>query len=124
MNGNKHQEEREEQALDALSASFIGGATDEASIPLDDPAILDEDDLRALDALGDDLVDRLLAGQTSSSAHVTEPPVPWASTETFVLPPEMTALHRGDELLTPEALEELERHRRELLEDEFEDCEE
>ena len=123
MTRQEHQEEREEQALDALSASFICGATDEARVPVDDPAILDEDDLRALEALGEDLVDRLLAGQTRPATGTPELPTPWANVGPLIVPPEVTALHRGDEL-TPEALEELERHRRELLEDELEDCEE
>jgi hypothetical protein len=53
--------EREEAALDALIASFhILGPGDEL-IPLDDPAILSDEDRAAIAALGDDLVDRLVA---------------------------------------------------------------
>lgn len=50
-------------ALDALIASFhVIGPRDDP-IPLDDPAILSDADRAAIEGLGDDLVDRLLAAQ-------------------------------------------------------------
>lgn len=73
-------DEREERALDALTASFYHINPDDDPDPLDDPEILDEADRRALAALGEDLVDRLLTGGLNQApvAAVPEPP-PWNS---------------------------------------------
>jgi hypothetical protein len=54
--------ERENEALDALIASFFLVDEGDVLIPLNDPAILTAEDRAALDALGDDLIDRLIAG--------------------------------------------------------------
>jgi hypothetical protein len=51
---------REDEALDALIASFYVVDPDDL-VSLDDPSILTEEDRKAIDALGDDLIDRLLA---------------------------------------------------------------
>ncbi len=124
----EERERREERALDALAASFFHISSEDEPDAPDDPEILDEADRRALEGLGDDLVDRLLAGERPGARL---PPAggftEWTAPGTAGMPPEIVALHRGDELLTPEVLEELERHRRELLADEgadFEDFEE
>lgn len=59
--------EREEAALDALIASFHVISEGDELIPLDDPKILSDEDLEALAALGDDLVDRLIANRKDQS---------------------------------------------------------
>jgi len=117
-------EKREEQALDALTASFFHIGAEDKLEPLDDPEILDEATREALLALGDDFVDRLLEAERSPNSAVPAPAGSWDGAGVFAVPPEMAALHRGDEFLTPEALEELERHRRELLEDDDDGWEE
>ena len=58
---------REEFALDALIASFFHVDEGDELIALDDPAILSEADRKAIEALGDDLVDRLLEKAGSES---------------------------------------------------------
>ena len=55
----------EEAALDALIASFFVISDGDEFIPLDDPEILSAEDHTALAALGDDLVDRLVARSQS-----------------------------------------------------------
>lgn len=57
--------DRENEALNLLIASFFTISDGDDIAPLDDPAILSEEDHRAIDALGDDLVDRLLARSTA-----------------------------------------------------------
>jgi hypothetical protein len=113
-------EKREELALDALAASFFCISPDEEPEPVDDLEILDEADRQALMALGDDLIDRLLLAEKPLPPPLTSAPPNFASPigfepGTFLVPPEMTSLHRGDEDLTESAEEELERRRRELL---------
>lgn len=117
-------ENREEQALDALTASFFHIGAEDKLDPLDDPEILDEATRQALAALGDDLVDRLLEAEQPEGNAAPGGSASWDGAGVFALPPEIAALHRGDEFLTPEALEELERHRRELLEDDDDEWEE
>lgn len=51
--------EREDQALDALIASFCIEDDVDQTV-LDDPSVLTDEDRKAIDALGDDLIDRFL----------------------------------------------------------------
>ena len=89
---------REASALDALIASYFRISEDDELFSDADLEILSDEDRAALEALGFGLTDRLLSGRTV--IDVKPPPiVKW----------------------TAEAVAELERHRRELEEDEFED---
>lgn len=118
--------EREEQALDALIASFFHISSEDAVGNVDDPSVLDDDDRKAIEGLGDDLIDRLLAkkeaGDESEDVrgdpHWTDAPGP------ISVSPDIMALHRGDDDLPQDVLDEIEQHRRELLEDEEADFEE
>lgn len=106
---NANPDEREERALEALIvAAFHLSPEDPTSF--DDPHVLSEEDRQALDALGPDLIDRVLKGQPAPrpARKGTVSPAPQ-------LRPEAAALHRGDEQLTPGAEEEIERQRRKLL---------
>lgn len=72
--------DRENEALDAMIASFHVLGDGDAQVPLDDPAILSEADREALDALGDGLVDRLLDGAGAMDRHVSPvSPRPWST---------------------------------------------
>jgi hypothetical protein len=122
----QERKDREDRALEALIvASFLKehGETDAQ----DDPRILDEEDREAMKALGEDLVDRvalgILAGR--SNAATDEPLVPITGGIDAGSPSglpgvpvagaEIAALHRGDEKLTREAIEEMEQQARRLL---------
>lgn len=124
---NDKYENREEQAIDALVASFFSISPEEEPEPVDDLDVLDEADRKALVALGDDLVDRLLSADKPRSLPPVPPSPPGFSSSigyfpgSTNMPPEMTSLHRGDDELTESAKEELERRRREILEDDDEE---
>jgi len=80
--------QQEEAALDALIASFFH-ISSEDDLPEVDVSILDDADRAALDALGDDLVDRLLAQREAAKVDIP-----------------------------PDVIAELEQHRRDLIADE------
>jgi len=65
MDEKQNRIERENHALDALIASFHVFEDYPDDIPLDDPSILTEEDRKALEALGYDLIDRLVAQRGS-----------------------------------------------------------
>jgi len=118
--------EREEQALDALIASFFHISSEDAVGNVDDPAVLDDDDRRAIEGLGDDLIDRLIAKKESGGGAeaVCDPP-PWTEAPGSIpVSPDIMALHRGDDDLPQDVIDEIEQHRRELLADEEADFEE
>jgi len=119
-------QKREELALDALAASFFCISPEDEPEPVDDLEILDDADRQALAALGDDLVDRLLQGKKAAPLPLPPevyPPQTFISSSPSLYVPEMTALHRGDEDLTTEAEDELERNRREALDADDEESE-
>ena len=119
-------EDREDLAIDALIASFSHISEGDELVPLDDPAILSDEDHKALAALGDDLVQRLLAKSQSVEPppQVRYLPPSWSDVGSLPAAPEFFAMHRGDEHLTDDADDELERKGRELLEDDDDDTEE
>lgn len=123
---SQERKDREDRAWDALIvASFLKGQGD--PVLHDDPSILDADDLKTLDAMGPDLVDRvaagILAGQIPPApdsplgvfADEGIEPVVGQDLGTFLGGPEIAALHRGDEQLTPEAIAEMDEQARKLL---------
>jgi hypothetical protein len=118
--------EREAQALDALIASFFHISSEDAVGNVDDPTVLDDDDRKAIDGLGDDLIDRLIAKKETGGGakDVCGPPIWTESLGPASVSPDIMALHRGDEDLPQDVIDEIEQHRRELLEDEEADFEE
>lgn len=118
--------EREEQALDALIASFFHISSEDAVGNVDDPAVLDDDDRKAIKGLGDDLVDRLIAKRESrgGAKDIREPHPLIEDPGSISVSPDIMALHRGDDDLPQDVIDEIEQHRRELLEDEEAEFEE
>ncbi|WZO97339.1 hypothetical protein EP7_004364 [Isosphaeraceae bacterium EP7] len=116
--------EREERALDALIASFFHISSEDAVGNVDDPSVLDAEDRKAIDGLGDDLVDRLIARREAGEEGPVAPPSWIEAPGPVTISPDIMALHRGDDDLPQDVLDEIEQHRRELLEDEEVDFEE
>jgi hypothetical protein len=118
--------EREDQAWEALIiACFAEGLAGCDSH--DNPDLLDEDDRKVMDAMGSDLVDRIagaiLSGQqfVSPSSKGAFQGDPFADVTNSLgadfgsLGPAFAALHRGDDQLTPEAIEEMKHKAKEFF---------
>jgi hypothetical protein len=122
---NDERKDREDRAWEALIvACFLRGRTGPDSY--DDPRILSEEDRRVMESMGPDLVDRVAAAVLKGdSSPALDPAAGYAGAGLpgdFLSAPVMTgfgfeiaALHRGDEELTPEAIEEMKRKADELL---------
>ena len=119
--------DREDRAWEALIvASFLKGRPGPDSY--DDPRILSEEDRRVMERMGPDLVDWVAAAVLKGDGSpALEPAAGYVGQG---LPPdfpdaaamtgfgfEIAALHRGDEDLTSEAIEEMKRKADELLGD-------
>ena len=91
---------------------------------VDDPSVLDAEDRKAIDGLGDDLIDRLIARREAGDDRTCEPPSWTEAPGAISVSPDIMALHRGDDDLPQDVLDEIEQRRRELLEDEEADFEE
>jgi len=119
---------REDRAWEAMIiACYL--KDDKGPDSYDDPNILSEEDRRVIDAMGPDLVDRIAAAILAGE----DLPAPNLAGNSFggeifaisaagihglpLIGAEIAALHRGDEQLTPEAIEEMNRKARELLGD-------
>lgn len=107
MNG-RSENDREERALDALFVSQLrwndAEEIDEARLPR-----LTDEDKAALDSLGPDFMERLLAGKVAPSKTHDGPEAPECAEE------EMLAGMNRAEDIDDETAEELERKRREII---------
>jgi hypothetical protein len=119
--------DREDRAWEAMIiASYLKG--DNGPDSCDDPSILSEEDRGVIDAMGPDVVDRIAAAIVAE--EIPAAPNPSAGTDCFNdflgievsggtgisgMGSEIFALHRGDEQLTPEAIEEMNQRVEELL---------
>jgi hypothetical protein len=117
--------DREDRGWEALIvACFLKGLTGPDAY--DDPGILSEEDRRVMESIAPDVVERIalaaMEGQIPSGLE-SHGYIGVEGTQGGFLPgPPVTgigfdiaALHRGDEKLTPEALEEMKRRTDELL---------
>lgn len=114
--------EREEQALDALIvAAYLPGDMESDMPDFDGPTpVLSDEDQKALDNLGSDLIDVIVSGEFTSKKKKSVESLP---VERKGQPELAGALNRGEDDLTEKAREEIERKIKEADEEEDEEPE-
>lgn len=110
---NLHEDNREQDALDALIVgAFRGENCDEAAKELADDVTLDAEEKKALDALGPDLVQRIVSGTwRPRNAEAKKRPSPAAPSRLAATAMNRSAAEKDE--VSEKAREEIERKVRE-----------